>query len=160
MVMNYFLVKIMRLKDDKELEQLLAKTSLTISDKAKKQDKPATPHKRHKYGAKAVVVDNIRFQSTLESRYYQYLKQLKESGLVHHFHCGAEKGSLTINLLACGYKPDFIVFYTQKGMMDLGCPAYEYIDTKGKMTPEARIKLKEVEVLYQIKVKLVYDGDF
>lgn len=40
---------------------------------------------RAKYGNKKVEVDGITFDSKIEARYYQYLKQLKEQDIVKDF---------------------------------------------------------------------------
>lgn len=41
--------------------------------------------KRHKYSAKAVVADGIRFSSKKEARYYSDLKLAQKSGELSHF---------------------------------------------------------------------------
>lgn len=104
---------------------------------------------RHKYRAKPTKVDNIRFPSLLESRYYTYLKQLKTSGEIIQF-----LRQVPFHLPGnTKYVVDFQVFWKDGTV--------EFIDVKG-METNAFIKAKkQVEDLYApIEIKVVKKGEF
>lgn len=103
---------------------------------------------RHKFNAKEVEYDGIKFDSKLESSYYLYLKQLKQMGEVLFF-----LRQVPIHLLG-GTKlvVDFQVFYS-----DGSC---RFIDTKGIETTDFLIKKREVEALYPFEIEVIKRGDF
>lgn len=47
----------------------------------------ATPEPRNKYGAKAMVVDGIRFDSTKEARRYGELRLAERAGAIRDLEC-------------------------------------------------------------------------
>lgn len=100
--------------------------------------------KRRKYGNQITVVDGIRFDSKREARYYESLKHRRTAGEVAFF-----LRQVPIHLPG-GTKlvVDFVVFYTD------GRPA-EFIDAKGRETKEFRIKKREVEHHYPLRLVLV-----
>ena len=99
--------------------------------------------KRSKYGANAVVVDGIRFDSKREARHYQRLCLQKGIGEVLYF-----LRQVPIHLPG-GTKlvVDFLVFYAD------GRVRYE--DAKGVETPVFKVKRREVEAAYPIEIFLV-----
>ena len=100
---------------------------------------------KNKYHAVPVEVDNMRFDSKLEARYYERLKMAAYSGdLVYFlrqvpFHLPGK----TI------YRCDFQIFW-RDGVVT-------YIDVKGKDTPMSKLKRKQVEELYPVKIDLVHN---
>lgn len=103
---------------------------------------PAEPAKRNKYGAQATVVDGIRFDSKREARYYEQLKLRVESGEVRFFlrqvplHLpGGTR--LVIDFL------EFLADGTQR-----------FVDVKGRETPAFKIKRREIEAIYPIRIFL------
>ena len=91
---------------------------------------------RHKFGAKPVEVDNIKFSSKLERNYYEKLKILQKSGEVIGFFMQTPlhlPGKIK-------YVMDFFVFYS-----DGTCEA---IEVKGFETPEWKMKAKLVKEFY------------
>jgi len=104
---------------------------------------------RHKFGAKRVEYDGIKFDSTLEGKYYLYLKQLKMAGEVIvflrqvPFHL---PGGTT-------YRVDFQVFWKDGTVT--------FPDVKGMLTKDFIMKKKQVEDLYSpIEITVVKKGDF
>jgi hypothetical protein len=107
----------------------------------------------HKYGAKATVVDNIRFASQKEARRYQELRLLEKAGEIRN---------LTIQVplvLSAGndrrtsigkYVADFV--YEERIGQDW-CHRVE--DVKGFKTPLYRWKKKHVEAQYGITIREV-----
>lgn len=101
-----------------------------------------------KYRAKPTVVDGIRFHSKKEAEYYQKLKDDQSKGLIKYF-------LMQVPFRLPGkikYLLDFMVVYHD--------PHYytdyiEYIDVKGYMTKEAKIKIKQVEDIYGIEIQVV-----
>lgn len=98
---------------------------------------------KHKFGAKRCTVDDIKFPSKLEARFFCQLKLRKQAGDVIFFlrQCPFHlPGDVK-------YLVDFVVFLANGDI--------EFIDTKGKDTPLSLAKRKMVEDLYPIKIKLV-----
>lgn len=103
---------------------------------------------KHKFGAKKCEVDGVKFPSQLERNYYMALKKMQKSNLVLFFLRQvpfALPGGIT-------YRLDFMVFYAplkdEPGVI-------EFVETKGFMTPDAKIKIAQTEELYGIKIKIV-----
>jgi len=101
-----------------------------------KQKKPS------KYRNKACVIDGIRFASQKEGDYYLYLKSDKE---VHHV-----LRQTTFHLPGgVRYFLDFMVFKLwTNGLFEV-----LYIDTKGIDTPVSKLKRKQVEEIYKIRIE-------
>lgn len=98
---------------------------------------------RHKYGAIPTTVDDKRFDSKLEARYYHTLKLRQKVGEVVFFLC-----QVPFDLPGgVRYVCDFAVF--------LADGTVEFIDTKGRDTPMSSLKRKQVEDLYPIEIKVV-----
>ena len=100
--------------------------------------------KRSKYGNKVTRVDGIRFDSKREADYYQQLKLRKAAGEVSYW-------LRQVPLHQPGgtrYVVDFLVFFT-------GDRAPEYVDAKGHETPIFRLKRREIEHHYPIKLVIV-----
>lgn len=103
----------------------------------------------HKYGAQRTEIDNIKFDSKLESKYYSYLNQLKQLGEVVFFL------RQTPFHLPGGvrYVVDFQVFYKNGDI--------EFVDVKGIDTAMSKAKRKIVEHLYKpVLIKIVTKGEF
>lgn len=125
------------------MQQLVHKAgqAAPASGTTEHQGRTAT-EKRPKYGNVITTVDGIRFDSKREARYYEQLKLRQQSGEVHfwlrqvpmHLPGGTK------------YVLDFLVFL-RDGSVD-------FVDVKGRETKEFRIKKREVEHHYPIKVLL------
>lgn len=99
--------------------------------------------RRNKYHAVPVELDNMRFDSKLEARYYSTLQILKKSGKVDYFLRQVPfhlPGKVT-------YRCDFQVFWENGDIT--------YVDVKGRDTPMSRLKRKQVEDLYPVKIDIV-----
>ena len=96
----------------------------------------------NKFGAKPKTVDGIRFDSTLEARYYEHLKLLKQAGVISELELQvkcellpAQKHPVTgKHIRAINYIADFCVTYPDGSV--------EYLDTKGYEKPEFKLKAK------------------
>ena len=99
--------------------------------------------KRHKYNATATVVDGIRFDSKKEARYYGDLKLRQRAGEVLTF-----LRQVPIHLPG-GTKliVDFLEFHTDGTV--------HFVDTKGVLTSEFKIKRREVEHHYPFEIEIV-----
>ncbi|OFO55644.1 DUF1064 domain-containing protein [Nosocomiicoccus sp. HMSC059G07] len=104
---------------------------------------------KHKYNARKIEVDGIRFDSKAEADYYLYLKYLQSINEVRSFYLQP-----VINLLPSfkyngktirkmDYRLDFKVEYMDGKI--------EYIDVKGMATTDAKMKLKIARYLNQDK---------
>ena len=105
-------------------------------------DAPSEP-KRNKYGNTVTHVDGIRFDSKREARYYKQLKQRKVAGEVDYW-----LRQVPIHLPGgTRLVIDFLVFFHDKR-------APEFVDVKGRETPEFKIKRREVQHHYPITIQL------
>ena len=95
---------------------------------------------RNKYGAKAVVVDGIRFASQAEAKRYQQLVTLMRANLILWF-CRQPRFVLPGGV---EYVADFIV-------VDVAGSVWVE-DVKGVKTPTYRLKAKQLKALYGIEV--------
>ena len=106
-----------------------------------------------KYNNKKVTVDGIQFDSKIEARYYEYLKELEKQGVVSEFLLqkkyllleGFDKNGKRIRPI--NYIADFEVHYTDGRI--------EVVDIKGFETPDFRIKKKLFEYRYPFELKLI-----
>jgi hypothetical protein len=99
--------------------------------------------KRNKYGAVVTHVDGIRFDSKREAAYYEQLKLRQAAREVSYFLRQVPihmPGGTRLVI-------DFLVFF-----VDGRAP--EYIDVKGRETPAFKIKRREVQHHYPIRVLL------
>lgn len=104
------------------------------------QQKP----KRNKYRNKKVTIDGMLFDSMAEGDYYNYLKLLRQAGEVTHF-----LRQVPFDLPGkTKYRLDFLVFYASR--------AVEYVDVKGSVTAEFKLKKRQVEDLYPVKIRCVW----
>ena len=105
--------------------------------------KPAAkPNKFHNH---PTTVDGIRFDSKKEARYYEQLLIRKKTGEVDYF-------LMQVPIRLPGgtkYVVDFLVFFT-----DPATPP-EYVDAKGRETQVFRLKKREVEHHYPIRIVCV-----
>jgi uncharacterized protein DUF1064 len=97
---------------------------------------------RRKYGNHITHVDGIRFDSRREAKYYQNLQLRIAGGEVKYF-----LRQVPIHLPG-GTKlvVDFQEFHTDGSV--------HYVDVKGRETPVFRLKKREVEHHYPIKIEL------
>lgn len=108
---------------------------------------------RAKYGNKKVEVDGITFDSKIEARYYQYLKQLKKQGIVKDFELQPKfillerfkKNGKTFRSIE--YIADFKVEYPNGYV--------EVVDIKGMETKDFKIKRKLFEYRYPATLKVL-----
>ena len=117
---------------------------------AKPPEQPAQP-KTSKMRNTPLVIDDIRFDSIAEGAYYLYLVNQVEVGAVSHF--------LRQVSMECGggvrYRLDFLVVIPA---ID-GCHRLEYVDVKGRMTDLYKLKKKQIESRYPIRINEVYRKD-
>jgi hypothetical protein len=99
--------------------------------------------KKNKYRAKICIVDGIKFRSIKEADYYNSLKILQKVGKITYF-LRQVPFDLPGNVK---YFIDFMVVYPDKTIC--------YIDVKGFETPMFKLKKKQVEALYPIKIEIV-----
>lgn len=102
---------------------------------------------RHKFNAKTVIDEGHRFSSKLEYRYYQHLLLLQKSGEVIFF-----LRQVPFHLLETKYICDFQVFYADGTV--------KFIDCKGVETDIFKLKKRQVEAIYPVKIELICSKDF
>ncbi|HXK00735.1 MAG TPA: DUF1064 domain-containing protein [Buchnera sp. (in: enterobacteria)] len=104
--------------------------------------------KFHKFKAKPINNNGLKFSSTLEYNYYNYLNLLIKSGEVVFF-----LRQVPFHLPGgVKYVTDYQVFYSD-GMC-------RFIDIKGFETSEFKIKKRIVESLYPVEIEIIKKGDF
>lgn len=97
-----------------------------------------------KYHNQPTVVDGIRFDSKKEARYYEQLKLRQASGEVWYF-----LRQVPIYLPGgTRYVVDFLVFFKDPARLA------EYVDVKGRETQVFRLKKREVEHHYPIRIQV------
>lgn len=98
---------------------------------------------KHKYNAKATVVDGIRFDSQKEAKYYLQLKLRQRAGEVLCF-----LRQVPIHLPGqTRLVIDFLEFHTDGSV--------HFVDTKGVQTETFKLKKRQVEDLYPFDVEVV-----
>jgi len=101
--------------------------------------------KANKYHNHPTTVGGIRFDSKKEARYYEQLLIRQRTGEVSYFLM-----QVPIRLPGGSkYVVDFLVFFTDP------TSAPEYVDVKGKKTETFRVKKREIEHQYPIKIRCV-----
>jgi hypothetical protein len=104
----------------------------------------------HKYHAKPVEIDGIKFPSTKEGDYYNQLKLEQRAGLILCF-----LRQVPFHLPGgVVYRLDFMVFSHPFNDVN-GVYRVRFIDVKGVKTPVYEIKRKQVEELYGIHIEEV-----
>lgn len=97
-------------------------------------------HSVNKYHAQRTEVDGVWFASQKEARYYQDLLLAKRSGELLYF-----LRQVPIHIIGgIKYVCDFVEFWRNGEV--------RYTDAKGFRTPVYKIKKKQVEALYPIKI--------
>jgi hypothetical protein len=98
---------------------------------------------QNKFNAKPTEVDGIRFDSKKEAARYSQLKMLRSAGEVVMF-------LLQVPFILPGntrYRVDFMVFWSD------GRVTFE--DTKGRETETFKLKKRQVEELYPVKIEVM-----
>lgn len=101
--------------------------------------------KSHKYGARATVVDNIRFPSRKEANRYAELKLLERADAVRDIRCQVRMPIEVNSVHVADYICDFVYWDTDK-------KARIWEDVKGFRTDVYKLKKKLVEALYGISI--------
>jgi hypothetical protein len=119
-----------------------------IIEHRKEQRSAARKPTRHKYGAIATTVDDIRFDSKAEARRYQELKLMEKGRLIRNLELQAAF-PLVVNGVKIGrYDCDFRYVDCVTGKMVVE-------DVKSEFTaknPVYRLKKKLVEAIYGIVI--------
>lgn len=106
--------------------------------------KSANQQKRKsKYKAQPTYIDGVRFPSKLEARYYRILKLREKNKDLRYF------------LVQVPFRLPGGVVYRCDFMVVENDGSIRYIDTKGVETPAFKIKKKQVEALYPVKIEVV-----
>ena len=100
------------------------------------------PGRGHKYGARATVVDGIRFPSIAEAEYYKRSKLRQAAGEIDYFL-----------LWPCFVLPGGVRVRFDQQIFSGG--QVEYIDVKGKITSQFKRNKKMVEHLWPVKIKVL-----
>lgn len=106
--------------------------------------------KTSKYRNQRCVIDGIGFDSRLEAAYYLYLKHQRKEARIAYFH-----RQVPFDLPGnTKYRVDFQVV-TMIHRPENTEVEIEYIDVKGRETPTFKLKRKQVEHLYPVKIRCV-----
>lgn len=105
-------------------------------------EKGQSPPKKNKYGAVPTVVNGIRFDSKREARYFEKLVERKAAGEVAYF-----LRQVPLHLPGgTRLVVDFQIHYPDGRV--------EYVDVKGRETDSFKIKRREIEAIYPIRILL------
>ena len=94
---------------------------------------------KHKYKAKPVTIDGIRFASQAEAKRYGELISLEAAGEISNLELQPKYPIVINGAKICTYIADFRYFTNTSTIIE---------DVKGMITPVYRIKKKLVESLY------------
>lgn len=114
--------------------------------------KPAAP-KRSKHGNVHTIVDNMKFDSKLEARFYKQLVMEWRAGNVMWFERQRPfelEGGVK-------YVCDFIAVRGNKQKAEVH--TFHVYDCKGDPTQESLNKIKQVKARYGLRVELIKDAD-
>ena len=124
----------------------LNETATEISNKHK--------DRKHKYNAKATVVDDIKFDSKLEAKCYNVLKQMERAELIKGFEMQIPyelqekyKNAIGKKIRAIKYVSDFVVNMNNGSIL--------IIDSKGLVLPDFKMKKKLFEYKYDTILYIV-----
>lgn len=116
-----------------------------ILEHRKEQKSAARKPTRHKYGAIATTVDNIRFDSKAEARRYQELRLMEKGRLIRNLEL-QPRFPIEINgVKVCTYVADY-------RFLDCGTGEMVVEDCKGFKTPEYKLKKKLMRAVYGIEI--------
>jgi Protein of unknown function (DUF1064) len=101
----------------------------------------------HKYNAKAVEIDGIKFPSKLEGDAYAYLRGIHDAGGMQNLRLQLPYALHSNGVKVCTYVLDFQCEFSDGTL--------EAIEAKGVMTPVARLKLKMFAAEYEIPLIVV-----
>jgi hypothetical protein len=101
--------------------------------------------KPHKYGARACVVNGIRFPSRREANRYSELRLLERAGKIAHLETQVRLPLEVNGMLISHYVADFKYFDTDARLI-------VHEDAKGFPTDIYRLKKKLVKALYGIDI--------
>lgn len=141
-------------QDRRESVMGAAKDGVKANSKRKRLNAPPGDQRPHKYHAQPTEVDGIKFPSKAEAAQYEKLKLLHQAGDVAWF-CRQPRFVLPGGV---EYVADFIVCYVVLTVSDdYGKPVMQDLhieiqDVKGFKTPEYRLKKKQVEAIYGVKI--------
>lgn len=110
--------------------------------------------KRSKYGVRhdaagkvARTLDGVLYDSAAECRYAAELNIRQKAGAIDSWDRQVVKPLSVHNQLICRMVIDFRVIHNHGRT-----PAIEYVDVKGHVTPEWRLKAKLFEAIYGYKI--------
>lgn len=103
----------------------------------------ATAFRRHKYGAKKTVVDNITFDSKKEAATYVKLLALEKAGKISELKLQVPVEVVINDMKICTWRADFV--YVEGGKRI-------YLDVKGFRTREYVLKRKLVKAVLGIEI--------
>lgn len=113
--------------------------------------------RKNKYNAVKTKVDGFTFDSKAEAKRYEELKLLQMDGQISYFLCQVPfrlPGGII-------YRVDFQIFGYHIAMIDR-CGLVRttemvtrYEDVKGVLTDVSKIKIKQVQEIYGIKINLI-----
>lgn len=98
----------------------------------------------NKYGAKSVVIDNLRFDSQKEGRRYLELKLLLFQGVIRDLAIQPSFDLFVKNIKICTYKGDFAYLENDVRIIE---------DVKGFKTPVYKLKKKLMKAIHGIEIR-------
>lgn len=109
-------------------------------------------HRRNKYGAKRIEVDNYVFDSLKEARHYAGLKLLVAAGKIRDLQVHPQYPIVIKGQTVCFVELDFAYIPMIGDPMAL---VVEDVKTKATNTAESRLKRKMFQAYYGVEVTLV-----
>jgi len=105
--------------------------------------------KKSKYGNKKTLYNGVLYDSGKEARRAQELDLELRAGGTIMFWCRQPEFVLEGGVV---YKPDFLIKYFAGNNPHMGAVVVEDVKSKGTRTKEYRIKKRQVEARYHVKI--------
>ena len=143
--------------DRREVEAMMARMPKALADAVRAQLETAkgeADRRRNKYHAERTQVDGVWFDSRREAGRYRTLKLLQLAGKVRWF-CLQPRFIL---LAGVEYRADFIVAWAdppERTGGQAGRVSIEDVKSAGTRTKTYRLKKRQVEALYRVKIEEV-----
>ena len=101
--------------------------------------------KKNKFGAKKVVIDNMKFDSKSEGDVYYDLKLQERQGLIESFETQVKESFEAYGKHICNYYVDFKVYHNDGKI--------EFLEHKGIATPLFNVKWKLMLAKYDQDIR-------
>lgn len=117
-------------------------------------------NRRNKFGAKAIIVDGIRFASKKEAKRYGELKILQQAGQIRDLEIQRkypiEIRHKAVKIKSEGYPNGRAVnYFADFAYWESGKRVIEDVKSSATMTPLSKLKIALVEHIHNVEVRII-----